>query len=71
MDFAETEAEICGDFRQLPPNRQDCVLETARALSWAVRSLNGRNSIAAPTAINDRPKLGSQPHRGESGGKAG
>jgi hypothetical protein len=38
VDLAETEAEISDDFRQLPPNRQDCVLETARALSWAAKA---------------------------------
>lgn len=41
MDLAETEAEISGDFRQLPPERQDCVLETARALSWVARAREG------------------------------
>jgi hypothetical protein len=38
VDLAETETEIGADFRQLPPNRQDCVLETARALSWAAKA---------------------------------
>jgi hypothetical protein len=42
MDLAETEVEISGDFRQLPPDRQDCVLETARALFWAARSLENQ-----------------------------
>jgi hypothetical protein len=41
VDLAETEAEISADFRQLPPNRQDCVLETARALSWAAKARTG------------------------------
>jgi hypothetical protein len=54
MYFAETEAEISGDFLQLPTNRQDCVLEAARALSWAARSLNGRNSIVATRQTHEK-----------------
>jgi hypothetical protein len=46
MDLAEREAEISGDFRQLPPNRQDCVLETVRALSWAARSFKSQKAAS-------------------------
>jgi hypothetical protein len=51
MDLAETEAEISVDFRQLPPNWQDCVLETARALSFAARSLKSQPAAATSSEL--------------------
>jgi hypothetical protein len=47
MGLAEMEVEISGDFRQLTANQQDCVVATARALSWAARSLKAQRVRAA------------------------
>jgi hypothetical protein len=62
MDLAETEAEISGDFRQLPPNPQDCVLETARALSWAAQFLKSRPAVAT---VSNEPGLNKPIEGGE------